>query len=117
MTDLGPRWEVLGRRRAGADWEPVGVVHAPDVELALLLAKESFFRHEEGVALAVSRDGLVRELELTEFATDKTYRLQRGYTGLGEKRRRAAARARDAGAVRAHRRPDDLRVLNPERGR
>ena len=113
-VDLGPRWEVLGRRRADADWEPVGVVHAPDGEMALLLAKESFFRHEEGVALAVSRDGQARELALPPSGTDKTYRLQRGYTGLGEKRRRAAARARAAGAIRVHRRPDDLRVLNPE---
>jgi ring-1,2-phenylacetyl-CoA epoxidase subunit PaaB len=117
MTDLGPRWEVSGRRRHGDDWEPVGYVHAPDAEMALLLAKESFFRHGEGVDLAVAKDGEFRVLgdpELLEFATDKTYKLQRGYTGLGDKRRRAIARAMAAGAVRPHRRPPDLRVLNED---
>ena len=115
------RWEVFGRRKAGADWDAVGVVHAPDAEMAVLLARDSFFRHGEGVTLAVGRDrrrgrwedppspddpagdfGEYRELdapELLEFATDKSYRLQRGYTGLGDKRRRAAARAAQAGAT------------------
>jgi phenylacetate-CoA oxygenase PaaH subunit len=111
------RWEVAGRRRAGDDFEPVGYVHAPDAEMALLLAKESFFRHGEGVDLRVARDGEVRVLadpDLLTFATDKSYKLQRGYTGLGDKRRRAVARARSAGAVRAHSRPVDLRVLNED---
>lgn len=116
-VDLGPRWEVHGRRKEGADWEHVGYVHAPDVEMALLLAKESFFRHGEGVDLAVARDGEPVPLgdpDLLAFHTDKTYKLQRGYTGLGDKRRRAVARARAAGAVREHRRPADLRVLNDD---
>jgi len=111
------RWEVLGRRRAGDGWEPVGVIHAPDTEMALLLAKESFFRHGEGVDLAVARDGELVPLgdpDLLTFATDKSYKLQRGYTGLGDKRRRAMARAQDAGAVREHLRPVDLRVLSSE---
>jgi ring-1,2-phenylacetyl-CoA epoxidase subunit PaaB len=106
------RWEVSGRRRADDDWEQVGYVHAPDAEMALLLAKESFFRHGEGVDLAVAREDEFHALgdpDLLAFATDKDYRLQRGYTGLGDKRRRAAARARAAGAVRDHARPVDLR--------
>jgi 1,2-phenylacetyl-CoA epoxidase PaaB subunit len=116
-TDFGPRWIVSGRRKAGDDWEDVGFVHAPDLEMALLLAKESFFRHGEGVDLAVARDGESAALgdpDLLTFATDKTYKLQRGSTGLGDKRRRALARARSAGAVRDHRRPVDLRVLNDD---
>ena len=111
------RWEVLGRRRPGDGWEPVGVVHAPDTEMALLLAKESFFRHGEGVDLAVTRDGELVPLgdpDLLTFATDKSYKLQRGYTGLGRKRRLAQDRARAAGDIREHQRPVDLRVLNPE---
>jgi ring-1,2-phenylacetyl-CoA epoxidase subunit PaaB len=114
---MNVRWAVSGRRKAGADWEPVGVVHAPDAEMALLLAKESFFRHGEGVDLRVARDGesvALGDPELLAFHTDKTYKLQRGYTGLGDKRRRAVARAQDTGAVREHRRPPDLRVLNEE---
>lgn len=112
-----PRWEVLGRRRAGDGWEPVGIVHAPDTEMALLLAKESFFRHGEGVDLAVARDGELVPLgdpDLLTFATDKSYKLQRGYTGLGDKRRRATARAQAAGALRDHLRPLDRRVRNSE---
>jgi ring-1,2-phenylacetyl-CoA epoxidase subunit PaaB len=117
MTAAAPRWEVSGRRKDDAGWEPVGFVHAPDAEMALLLAKESFFRHGEGVDLAVARDGAFVALgdpDLLAFATDKTYKLQRGYTGLGDKRRRATARARAAGAVRPHARPADLRVRNEE---
>lgn len=106
-------WEVLGRRRDGDGWEPVGAVHAPDAEMALLLAKEAFFRHGEGVDLAVARDGervALGDPDLLRFATDKSYKLQHGYTGLGDKRRRARARALAAGAVRDHERPADLRV-------
>jgi 1,2-phenylacetyl-CoA epoxidase PaaB subunit len=111
------RWVVSGRRKAGVDWERVGIVHAPDAEMALLLAKECFFRHGEGVDLSVSHEGdsaALGDPDLLAFHTDKTYKLQRGYTGLGDKRRRALARAQAAGAVRDHRRPVDLRVLNDD---
>jgi len=114
----GNRWTVLARRRAGSDWEPVGEVHAPDEEMAVLLAKESFFRHGEGVDLAVTRDGAFRALgdpDLLAFATDKSYKLQHGYTGLGSKRRRAAARVAALGARIDRPRPEDRRVLR-ERG-
>ncbi|MPZ88878.1 MAG: hypothetical protein GEU81_12550 [Nitriliruptorales bacterium] len=114
---MGLRWEVFGRRKADDDWAPVGVVHAPDVEMALLLAKEAFFRHGEGVDLAVRDGDALHALErpdLMEFATDKSYKLQRGYAGLGEKRRRALARAAEAGGPVKRARPADLRVRNPE---
>jgi 1,2-phenylacetyl-CoA epoxidase PaaB subunit len=71
--------------------------------MALLLARDTFFRHEEGVDLAVSRGPDFFPLgqpELLEHATDKSYRLQRGYTALG--------------AVVQRRRPQDLRVLNED---
>jgi len=113
----GLRWEVFGRRTEADDWAEVGYVHAPDAEMALLLARDSFFRHEEGVDLAVSRGHEFFPLgqpELLEHATDKSYRLQRGYTGLGAKRRLAAARAAAAGAVVDRPRPEDRRVLNQD---
>jgi len=113
----GLRWEVFGRRTASDDWAEVGYLHAPDAEMALLLARDTFFRHEEGVDLAVSRGPDFFPLgqpELLEHATDKSYRLQRGYTGLGAKRRLAAARAAALGAVVQRRRPPDLRVLNED---
>lgn len=95
------RWEVFGKRTAEDPWTAVGAVHAPDVEIALLLAKESFFRHGEGVDLAVVREQdfhLLGRPELLEFHTDKSYKLQRGYP-LGEKRRRAVEHARRLGTT------------------
>ena len=115
------RWEVLGKRTIDDPWTSVGAVHAPDVEMALLLAKESFFRHGEGVDFAVVRLTDIHAFgrsDLLEFATDKDYKLQRGYTGLGDKRRKAMQRAQDAGAVIDRKRPEDKRVLNvSHRGR
>jgi 1,2-phenylacetyl-CoA epoxidase PaaB subunit len=119
-----PRWHVLGKRTATSPWQVVGDVHAPDAELALLLAKESFFRHREGVRLGVTpRDAahpaepgagleVRHELEpadLMEPATDKSYRLQTGYAGLGRKRRAAAERVRSAGLRIDRPRPANLR--------
>ncbi|MDP9405229.1 MAG: hypothetical protein M3O86_01290 [Actinomycetota bacterium] len=109
------RWEVFGKRTLDDPWTSVGAVHAPDRDMALLLAKESFFRHGEGVDFAVVRlDDLhvFGRSDLLAFATDKTYRLQAGYTGMGAKRRRAAGRAEAAGAVIDRPRPADKRVLN-----
>ncbi|MGH8907190.1 MAG: hypothetical protein ACRD0K_11850 [Egibacteraceae bacterium] len=108
------RWEVLGRRTHEDAWTAVGAVHAPDVEMALLLAKESFFRHGEGVDFAVVRETDIHRFptpDMLEFATDKRYKLQAGYVGMGDKRRRAAARAQAAGAVIDRPRPEDRRVF------
>ncbi|CAN5153406.1 hypothetical protein BH20ACT8_BH20ACT8_19970 [soil metagenome] len=110
------RWEVLGRRTHDDAWTAVGAVHAPDRDLALLLAKESFFRHGEGVDLAVVRLADIHrfaEPELLEPSTDKSYRLQRGYP-LGDKRRRAAERVQAAGATIDRPRPADRRARNTE---
>lgn len=106
------RWEVFGRRTTDDPWTAVGSVHAPDRDMALMLAKESFFRHGEGVDFAVvCHDDFHRwpDPEWLEFATDKSYKLQRGYTGMGDKRARAAERAQSAGAVIKRSRPDDKR--------
>lgn len=110
------RYEVLGRRTAEDPWTAVGAVHAPDHEMALLLAKESFFRHGEGVDFAVVRTSDIHRFptpDMLEFATDKRYKLQSGYVGLGAKRRRASANAAALGAVVDKPRPVDKRVLNP----
>ena len=50
-------WDVLGKRTAADEWTLVGGVKAPDVGMALLLARETHFRHKEGVAYAVRRRG------------------------------------------------------------
>jgi len=110
------RYEIYGLRKEGAEWEAVGFVHAPDVDMAQIYARDAFFRHGEGVDLAV-RDAVGKlhplgDPDLGTFVTDKTYRLQRGYTGLGAKRRLAADRAQKAGAVVDRPRPEDRRQWN-----
>ena len=51
-------WDVFGKRNAGDEWSLVGGVKAPDdPHMALLLAREAFFRHKEGVAFAVRKRG------------------------------------------------------------
>ncbi len=114
---MSERWEVFGKRTPDDPWTSVGAVHAPDREMALLLAKESFFRHGEGVDFAVVRLDDIHVFgrpDLLEFATDKSYKLQTGYTGMGDKRRRAHELARQAGAVIDRPRPSDKRSLNTE---
>lgn len=94
-----PSFEVFGRRKWESPLEHVGTIVAPDPQAALLLARETHFRHEEGVDYAVVRREDLHRLEdpsLLEHRVDMTYRLQAGYTGFREKRQRA----RDAAAVR-----------------
>ncbi|HVM18360.1 MAG TPA: hypothetical protein VM307_00200 [Egibacteraceae bacterium] len=114
---MSERWEVFGKRTLDDPWTSVGAVHAPDREMALLLAKESFFRHGEGVDFAVVRLDDIHTFgrpDLLEFVTDKSYKLQTGYTGMGDKRRKAHEIARETGAVIDRPRPSDKRVLNTE---
>jgi ring-1,2-phenylacetyl-CoA epoxidase subunit PaaB len=116
---MSNRYEVFGKRTVEDAWQAVGAVHAPDEEMALLFARESFFRHGEGIDLAVVRTRdfhTLGEPDLLTFHTDKSYRLQKGYP-LGEKRRRATEHARELGVVIAGSRPPDRRVLNPEHAR
>ena len=114
---MSNRYEVFGKRTADDSWQAVGAVHAPDEEMALLFAKEAFFRHGEGVDFAVVRTRdfhVFGHPDLLAFHTDKSYKLQRGYP-LGEKRRAAAERARQLGVMITDRgRPEDKRSLNPD---
>jgi phenylacetate-CoA oxygenase PaaH subunit len=92
-------YEVFGRRRWEDPLEHVGTVHAPDHRTALLLARETHFRHNEGVDYAVTRTDHLHRAEdpsLLEHTIDMSYRLQSGYSGFREKR----AAARDAAAAR-----------------
>lgn len=99
-------YEVFGRRRWEDALEHVGTVHAADRETALLLVRETHFRHGEGVAYAVVRTEDLHHLDdptLLERHTDISYRLQSGYSGFREKRAaaRTAAEARGRGHLRA----------------
>jgi phenylacetate-CoA oxygenase PaaH subunit len=99
-------WEVFGRRKWDAPLEHVGTLHAEDRDGALLLARETHFRHNEGVDYAVVRSDQLHRVEdptLLERHTDISYRLQAGYSGFREKREaaRQAADERGRGELRA----------------
>lgn len=101
-------WEVFGRRRANDTLQHVGQIHAADRDTALLLARETHFRHEEGVSYAVVRSDHLHELadpSLLERRVDIGYRLQRGYSGFRDKRERAREAARARGRDELQTRP------------
>jgi 1,2-phenylacetyl-CoA epoxidase PaaB subunit len=90
-------WDVLGKRTEGDELVVVGGVTAPDAEMALLLARETHFRHKEGVAYAVRRRGDQAIVagrdgaELLGGMTDRSYRRQEAYAGVGGKLKRVQA--------------------------
>ncbi len=87
-------WDVLGKRRPDDEFEVVGGVKAPDVGMALILARESHFRHKEGVEYAIRRrgDDVIHpgpyRGDLLGGVTDHSYRRQDAYAGVGGKLRR-----------------------------
>lgn len=95
-----PVYEVFGRRKSDDPWTHAGAIHAPDHEAALVLARETHFRHGEGVTYAVTRREdlhVARDDSLIEHTVDQSYRRQEGYTGFREKRERAREAARQRG--------------------
>lgn len=99
-VDRTTMWEVFGRRRINDSLEHVGQIHAGDRDTALLLARETHFRHEEAVDYAVVRSDqlhVVGDPSVLERRVDIDYRLQRGYSGFREKRARAREAARERG--------------------
>ena len=89
-----PVWDVFGKRTAQDEWTLVGGIKAPDVDMALILARETHFRHKEGVAYAVRRRG-ERQLHVGQYdpdvlggVTDRSYRRQEAYAGVGAKHKR-----------------------------
>jgi ring-1,2-phenylacetyl-CoA epoxidase subunit PaaB len=84
-------WEVFSRRTTDDPLVHVGAVKAPDAELALVLAREAFFRHGEGVDCWIARRADLRRVSHPETlggVTDKSYRRQEGYVGVGAKLKR-----------------------------
>src|SRR5438105_1026186 len=96
-------WDVLGRRTEGDELTVVGGVKAPDADLALLLARETHFRHKEGVEYAVRRRGEAEihpgryRGDLLGGVTDRSYRRQQAYAGVGAKLKRVAERMAERG--------------------
>ena len=96
-------WDVLGKRTEDDELVVVGGVKAPDAEMALLLARETHFRHKEGVAYAVRRRGEEEvhvgpyEAAVLGGVTDHSYRRQQAYAGVGGKLKKIAERLAEQG--------------------
>jgi 1,2-phenylacetyl-CoA epoxidase PaaB subunit len=96
-------WDVLGKRTPSSGYELVGGVKAPDADMALLLARETHFRHKEGVAYAVRRrgeealhEGMWKAAEIGGV-TDRSYRRQEAYAGVGGRLKRLSERFAEEG--------------------
>jgi len=97
-----PVWDVLGKRTEDDEFVVVGGVKAPDARLALLLTRETHFRHKEGVAYAVRRRGesvihVGEDPSMIGGVTDRSYRRQGAYVGVGAKLKRVAEKLANRG--------------------
>jgi ring-1,2-phenylacetyl-CoA epoxidase subunit PaaB len=77
-------WEVFHQAKRGAAHTHVGSVHAPDADMALLLAKEQFARRQACVNLwVVPTDAIhataYEDDDMFIHGTDKSYREAFGY--------------------------------------
>ncbi len=107
-------WEVFGRRRTNDSLQHVGRIHAADRDTALLLARETHFRHEEAVDYAVVRSDHLHHVEdpsTLQRHVDIDYRLQKGYSGFRDKRAAARAAAERRGRSDLQTRPAPGRDL------
>ena len=75
-----PLWEVFMRSRGGLSHKHVGSVHAPDGDLALRHARDTYTRRMEGVSMWVVRSADIvasdpaHDGDLFWPAADKVYR-------------------------------------------
>jgi ring-1,2-phenylacetyl-CoA epoxidase subunit PaaB len=91
-------FEVFRRSGHREPFEHAGAVIASDPDMALLMAKECFFRRSEGEHLWVVARGDIHSLadeSLLEIAADKSYRFASDYRDVIEKREQALARVRE----------------------
>lgn len=82
--DHWPTYEVFVLRTRGSHAQHVGSLHAPDPDLALVMAKEQYARRSQCVAIWVVPTEAIRytsteDEDLFQPATDKTYREPQGY--------------------------------------
>ena len=80
MSSDWPLWEVFVRSRGGLSHRHVGSVHAPDAEIALRHARDTYTRRMEGVSLWVVPSASITASDpsedgpMFEPAEDKIYR-------------------------------------------
>lgn len=83
-----PRYEVFGRRGSGEAIHHVGTVDAPDIELALTLARQNFARRAEADEIwLVDGKNVKRYRAVAEQGLDKSYREIQSYADLGRRRK------------------------------
>lgn len=85
-------FEVFRRSGHKDPFEHVGSVTAPDPEMALLMAKECYFRRAEGEHLwIVARSNLhsLRDESVLLLSEEKSYRFPQAYRGVMELRNKA----------------------------
>jgi 1,2-phenylacetyl-CoA epoxidase PaaB subunit len=118
-----PVWDVFGKRTPSDDWTLVGGIKAPDAEMALVLARETHFRHKEGVAYAVRLRGH-EELHVGPYepdqlggVTDRSYRRQEAYAGVGAKHKRISKVMAERGLAIDRPRPPVGRATGGATGR
>ena len=87
-----PLWEVFLRARGGLSHRHVGSVHAPDAEIAVRHARDTYTRRSEGVSLWVVPSNAITASDpgqsgpMFDPADDKVYRHPTFYTipdGIG----------------------------------
>jgi ring-1,2-phenylacetyl-CoA epoxidase subunit PaaB len=80
MMNDWPLWEVFVRSRGGLSHKHVGSVHAPDSELAVRHARDTYTRRMEGVSLWVVPSAQIvasdpaEDEAMFDPAADKIYR-------------------------------------------
>jgi ring-1,2-phenylacetyl-CoA epoxidase subunit PaaB len=80
MSRDWPLWEVFVRPRGGLEHRHIGSVHAPDAEMAIRHARDTYTRRMEGVSLWVVRSNDItasdpdQSAEMFEPAATKIYR-------------------------------------------
>ena len=86
-------FEVFQRRTHDDPLVQAGSILAPDREMALLLVRETHFRHGEGAECWVAARGDLHPVARPETmggVLDKSYRRQDGYVGVGAKHKRVS---------------------------
>lgn len=107
MTDT--QWkvfEVFHQQTRGEPHEHVGSIHAPDAEMALILAKEQFGRRPACVSFWVVPEEAItatdyNDADIFDHGTDKSYRESFGYETTKRVRAQRVGRGLPASANRA----------------
>ena len=81
---MWPTWEVFHQRKRGEQHVHVGIVHAPDADLALVFAKEQYGRRLKCSNIWVVKSAEIfsfsyEDEDMFETAPEKLYREAAGY--------------------------------------